>query len=475
MSATAGSTSVTIKSGGIVTYTATYTLTPTPAFSGKIKNTVLATASSPGNSGDVQDQSDDGDDTDFNTLNDQTDVITTAQASLTVTKSAVVSQTNGNSTTEAGDVIIYTIGIKNTGGVTLIGLNLNDTLTDANSSTLNLTSGPTFVSASAGSTSQTIVTSGTVTYTATYIIGTAPSYTGKIINKVLASATGQGGNVSINDTSDDPSTATPNDVTVVNIDPFAQMEVTKTASVTDDGDGNIGAGDVINYTITIENKGNVALTGMTISDTLTDGNSSTLSMTNGPNFAGSTMGSNTGTLKAGEKATYLAYYIISTDASLTGAIINTVSATASSPGQTNNVSDTSDDGDDTDGNTVSDTTNVFITPLPSVEATKTATVSDVNGNSQNDSGDIITYSITISNTGNVSLTSLIVSDTLTDANGSALSLNGSPTFVSASAGSTSTSIAVGGNLTYTASYTITQLSANTGSIQNSVLVILSSP
>ena len=33
-------------------------------------------------------------------------------------------------------------------------------------------------------------------------------------------------------------------------------------------------------------------------------------------------------------------------------------------GNTNNVTDTSDDGDDTDGNTVSDTTNVFITPLP---------------------------------------------------------------------------------------------------------------
>ena len=115
-------------------------------------------------------------------------------------------------------------------------------------------------------------------------------------------------------------------------------------------------------------------------------------MSNGPNFSGSTMGSNTGTLKAGETATYLAYYIISTDASITGAIINTVSATASSPGNTNNVTDTSDDGDDTDGNTVSDTTNVFITPLPSVEATKTATVSDVNGNSENDSGDIITYS-----------------------------------------------------------------------------------
>ena len=118
--------------------------------------------------------------------------------------------------------------------VTLIGLNLNDTLTDANSS-INLTSGPTFVSASAGSTSQTIVTSGTVTYTATYTIEQLHLTQEKIINKVLTGTTG-GGNVTINDTSDDPNTAAPNDVTVVNIDPYAEMEITKTASVTDDGD-----------------------------------------------------------------------------------------------------------------------------------------------------------------------------------------------------------------------------------------------
>ena len=121
-----------------------------------------------------------------------------------------------------------------------------------------------FVSASGGSTSQTILTSGTVTYTATYTIGSPPSYTGKIINKVLATATIQGGSATVTDTSDDPNTAAPNDVTVVNIDPYAEMEVTKTASVTDNGDNYVGAGDVINYTITVENKGNVTLTGLTL-------------------------------------------------------------------------------------------------------------------------------------------------------------------------------------------------------------------
>ena len=58
----------------------------------------------------------------------------------------------------------------------------------------------------------------------------------------------------------------------VAIDPVPGLEVKKTASVTDEGDGFVGAGDVINYTITVKNIGNVTLTGLTVSDTLSDGN-----------------------------------------------------------------------------------------------------------------------------------------------------------------------------------------------------------
>ena len=91
-------------------------------------------------------------------------------------------------------------------------------------------------------------------------------------------------------------------------------------------------------------------------------------------------------------------------------------ATASSPGQSNNVTDISDDGDDTDGNLVNDITEVNITPRPSIEVTKIASVNDVNSNSQNDSGDIITYTITVSNTGNVPLSGLSLVEGLTDGN-----------------------------------------------------------
>ena len=64
-----------------------------------------------------------------------------------------------------------------------------------------------------------------------------------------------------------------------------------------------------------------------MSDTLTDGNSSTLNMSTGPSFSGSDAGSNSGMLLAGETATYIAYYIIS-DGCATGRIANVAQATA---------------------------------------------------------------------------------------------------------------------------------------------------
>ena len=201
-------------------------------------------------------------------------------------------------------------------------------------------------------------------------------------------------------------------------------------------------------------------------------------MSSGPSFSGSNRGSNTGTLVAGETATYIAYYIISDQAATTGAIINTVSATASSPGNSNDVSDISDDGIDNDGNTVSDTTVVEITPLPSMEITKTATVSDVNSNSVNDQGDIITYTIIVSNTGNVTLGqtggasgTFVMTDTFLSLSGvDTPTLNSGPTFVGANKGSAYGLLKPGEMATFNATYIVTQDIVNAGGVSNQVEV-----
>ena len=82
-----------------------------------------------------------------------------------------------------------------------------------------------------------------------------------------------------------------NDPTEVIIAPSKVIEVTKRATVSDNGDGVNGAGDTINYVITIENKGNVQITGLTLNDIITDGNGTNLTLTTTPTFVSNSSGS----------------------------------------------------------------------------------------------------------------------------------------------------------------------------------------
>ena len=67
------------------------------------------------------------------------------------------------------------------------------------------------------------------------------------------------------------------------------------------------------------------------------------------------------------------------------------------------MSDRSDNGDDTDGETQDDPTVVTITADKSLQVIKTASTTDLNSNGVVDLGDRITYSITVVNTGALTL------------------------------------------------------------------------
>ena len=199
------------------------------------------------------------------------------------------------------------------------------------------------------------------------------------------------------------------------------IEVTKASTVIDNGDGEVGKGDIIKYNITVQNTGNVNLTNITLSDTLTDGNGNILTLTSSPTYNSSSLGSSEGSLKVSETATYTASYTIAQNAVDSGSINNTLLATASSPGQTNNVTDTSDDGIDNDGNTIDDPTVVSITASPSIEVTKTSTITD-NGDGTLGNGDLVKYTITVENKGNVTLSNISLTDILKDSNNVSLNL-----------------------------------------------------
>ena len=477
-SASASSSQGNLKVGETATYTASYTITQAALDTGSISNSVLVTGSSPGQSNNVTDTSDDGDDTDDNTEDDTTDITISKSPSIEVTKTSAITD-NGDGVVGKGDVVQYTISVVNNGNVTLSSLTVADVLSDASGSTLSLNSGPSFSGSSQGSAQGTVKVGETASYSALYIITQSAVDAGGLSNQASATASSPGNSNDVSDLSDDGDDTddnTTDDPTVTSITVSSSIEVTKTAAITDNGgDGNTGAGDIINYTITVENKGNVTLSGLTLVDTLTDGSGGSLTLTNGPSFSSTTLGSSPGTLKPDEVATYSGYYIISANAALTSSINNSVLARASSPGQTNNVTDTSDDGDDSDGNTEDDVTVVDITPLPEIETTKTATTIDNNSNGIVDLGDTIVYTITVENKGNTSLSSLTLVDTLSDGRGGSLALTSGPTFTSASAGSSQGTLTLGETATYTASYTIVQTAVDAGGTSNTVIATASSP
>ena len=137
----------------------------------------------------------------------------------------------------------------------------------------------------------------------------------------------------------------------------------------DGDDETILAGDLIQFNIAITNTGNVDLIDLTLEDTLKDGSGDTI-LTDGSAllptlFSGSDQDSPRGSLKVGETATYLAYYLISPEVASTGSIHNQVLAKAKIPGTSSgfDVEVLSDDGI-VETPTDNTTTDVYITADP---------------------------------------------------------------------------------------------------------------
>ena len=145
---------------------------------------------------------------------------------------------------------------------------------------------------------------------------------------------------------------------------------------------------MVRFNIAVENTGNAPLSGLTIEDVLKDGNGNVLPMTDGPYYMSGTLSSTAGNLKIGEVGTYVAFYTINQQAYDSTKISNVATATASSAYGTNDAVDVSDDGNDADGNTTDDPTEVIITSQARVNVEKTASVFD-DGDGFTNTGDTI--------------------------------------------------------------------------------------
>ena len=235
---------------------------------------------------------------------------------------------------------------------------------DDNNVTLTLTTGPTFTISSQGSSDGTLIPGEKAHYTATFDLTQSVVDAGGLSNQATIIASSPGQTDDLNQLSDDPDTTESLDATALQIEHDPVIEIVKTASVEDvNTDGKTNIGDKINYTITVENKGNVTLDNINLEDVLTDANGNTSSLT--PLYD-STNTATEGTLEVGETATYTVVYTITQTALDSGQVMNTVLATASSPNQTDDVNDRSDDGDDDDGDTDDDQTITLLDQSPNI-------------------------------------------------------------------------------------------------------------
>ncbi len=252
------------------------------------------------------------------------------------------------------------------------------------------------------------------------------------------SATARNVTVVLNDGVTNSNTA----VTTITVAPVFNnaFSVTKSASV-----ANLIAPGTITYTMTVANTADGAMTGATFSDALVQG-ASPKTLTSGPTkTAGDTV--NPGTLDAGETWTYTATYTVTqADIDDGGTFSNVFTfATAQAASQNSNAATTT------------------------VTRTSSHTIAKIQSSGPNPvtaAGDIVGYSVSVANTGNTSLTNVLLTDALTQ-DAVSLTLTSGPTKTSGDTDSDNV-LDAGETWVYSASYTVPQTVIDNGAVLSNV-------
>jgi uncharacterized repeat protein (TIGR01451 family) len=329
---------------------------------------------------------------------------------IALVKTAIV---NGAGTLD--DAITYTFTVKNTGDTTLTNIEVTDPM-----SGLTITGSP-IASLGVGASSSAI--------SGTYTITQEDIDEGSVTNSALVTAKDPDNN----DITDISGTTEENDDDTVTV--LAQMPtiaLVKTASV--DGTGTLG--DIITYSFTVENTGNTTLTNVVVTDPM-----------EGLTITGSPIDS----LEPGDSSDIITGTYTITQADMdTGSVTNSALATAQDP-EGNDITDISGTNKENDTPTVT-----TLTQNPAIALVKSAVVSGTGI-----LGDLITYTFTVENTGDTTLTNITVTDPM-----EGLIISGSP-IASLEVGDTSDAI--------TGTYTITQEDIDAGNVTNSALASAQDP
>ncbi|SMC70486.1 DUF7507 domain-containing protein [Pedobacter africanus] len=402
-----GSPIIQLAPGASAVVTASHVLTQADVDAGTYVNTAEVTAS-PAIGTNVSDKSGTAE-----TNDDPTVSTIVPGGSMSLTK---VANNTGN---KAGDVINYTIVVKNTGNVTLSDVVVTDTGADAGSVL------PAAIAV--------LAPNATATLTARHTLTQNDVDNGSYSNQAAVTARDTKGTLVVTPKSDDPNTPQADDATVVGIAENGSMILTKAADNT-----GTQAGDVISYTITVKNTGNVTLNNIVVSDPGAD--------------AGSVSPASIASLAPNATAAVTVKHTLTQAEVDAGTFSNQASVSGNTPNGTVISKLKSDDPNTPE---LDDATVITVVPNGSMRLTKVA------DNTGSKAGDVINYTIVVKNTGNVTLSNIAVTDAGADA-GSVR-----PAGI--------TSLAPDATVTVTAKHTLTQAEVDHGSYSNQASVIAKDP
>ncbi|WP_344337729.1 DUF7507 domain-containing protein [Brevibacterium salitolerans] len=302
----------------------------------------------------------------------------------------------------AGDTITYTFEVRNTGNISLTDVGVTEGEFSGSGDLSEITCEDGAASLAPGD---------TVNCTATYVATQADVDQGSITNSATATGTPSGGG--------DPVTSDPSEAEVT-AEPAPSLSLVKSA----DPETYV-AGDTITYTFAVENTGNVSLNDIVINEGEFTGSGELSEVTCDPT-----------TLAPGGSVGCTATYVATQADVDQGSITNSATATGTPPAGDPVTSDPSE-------------AEVTADQQPGIALTKSADTTELVA------GETITYSFTVENTGNVTLTDLVITETEFTGSGDVSEITCDPTTLSP-----------GDTVTCTATYEVTQADVDRGEITN---------
>ncbi|WP_300008487.1 Ig-like domain-containing protein, partial [uncultured Dokdonia sp.] len=419
---------VTINADGTVTYT------PDPNYNGTDTFDYTVTVTNPDGSTTTETAT-------------VTIIVTPDNPSLELLKDGVYEDTNGDGIVNEGDSVVYTFTVTNNGDVPLFNITITDPLVDIIGGPIDLD--PT--------------ESDSTTFTAIYAITQDNIDAGGVYNQATVNGVDQADEPATDD-SEDPTPIDPNDpenppidpncpdctITVLPQDP--SIAIIKVGVLNDEnGDGCSDPLETITYTFTVTNEGNVTLSDITVLDaplpiggiTFVDGDTDA-----------------DGELDVDETWTYTGSYAITQDDIDAGQFTNQATVEGIAPEGTM-VSDLSDDDSILEDDPTVTEICQDIDPDTAIAIIKVGVLNDENGDGCSDPLETITYTFTVTNQSNVSISDVVVLD-------APLPIGGI-TFVDGDTDADG-ELDVDETWTYTGSYAITQDDIDAGQFTNQATV-----